>query len=616
MRLHLPDDWTSQLDALERALEKPDRPFAMTALTPIAATREILSWSEAGARRRTDRGRRDWGSLVEEYRESLGMAGSALSRTMRAPMSQLTRELSRRKSYADISSRSRALLSAFTASVSAGAAWDDLLEAAATSQYDEYCARRETFLDIVRLNAHDLTTFGTHSTAIDVLADSAAGLAVSSRMLGDPGDIAEMDPLERAGATVAERLSQVRRLWMSEARNAHNTVWFTYERALLDSNGPTRVGRVAFFPGSRLLWLLENAPDSPELPTEARDNRKNVLSWCPADDGGQMVVAMVNMGRGPIGGAVALAREITEATLDLFGRRVNHSWLDEGRMIHFIDGQVGPSGHGLGSREVEAWRPFERDDVADALITHDGQISVDLPVSRLREPLDLLRTLRKRGSPVDTLIAATRGMELVRANATECGSWQIFAREFVRYRWIVSEAVREFMDSLFYTDSDRRRSWVRSQTDPAALDEMVGLLRTSDGMIDLGAMHENALAILGSLEEGWIPARRLKRATQVMSPSSAYRLINRLDHRFDRHLARLSRCRNSITHGGSDCTNSSISVERFAQQLGFFSLNSYVDSLALGEVPYETLAARRDRACNELSAIRVGDFASVVAARV
>ena len=319
MRLHLPDDWNVELDALERALQRPHILFKSTPFTPVVAAREILSWSEGGARRRSDRGRHDWGTLVREYRESLKHVGSNLHGEIKEPMQALARQLQKPKSYEAIKQFASDLLVTLKLGSSRGAAWDDLVAAARSTNYDDFCTKREVFLDAVRLSGQDLTSFGSQSVVVDVLADAATGVAIAGRMLGESGpETMTFDPMRRAGQTITDRMRLARRVWAGDVRASDNVVWLTYERAKLDHNGIKRVGRVSFIPCSRLFWLLKSGLESAELPNEVPMNRAEIARWCPEDSENLIAIAMIDAGRGPVGEAVKNAREICEATHLIF----------------------------------------------------------------------------------------------------------------------------------------------------------------------------------------------------------------------------------------------------------------------------------------------------------
>jgi len=616
--MHLPDDWDYRLDALERALERPDRRTETIALTSVVAVREIESWARMGKRRRSDRGRRDWEYLVRDLMLSFKDIGPALGAETRRNQELLVCVLNQPKSYDNISNAAVSLLASYRTSRACGAAWDDLVTASEAGDYDTHCCRREIFLDVARLNSLDLSTFGTQSLVVDVLTDAALAIETALEALGDVQRVGSFDPMRRTGTTLDDRLHLARRIWTSDTRQAHNIVWLVYERAKVDDAvGPIKVGRITFLSCARLLWALQSSESGNVLPDVAKANRQDILSWCPPDESDQMTIAMVDLGRGPIGEAVSQAHEICEATLDIFGREAGYSWLAARTMIHFINRRVGPQRHGPGVRRPGEWRSYDNGGLSAAMRARGFEIGDDLPIESLREPLNLLQVLYKTSSATsEVLIAATRGLELVRANTDSTQhAWPVYVRHMLRERWIVSEAIRSFTDSLLGLDSDRRRSWQTGNNDTARFHDLIRGFRTSGGVIDLAAMVDDAVTAIRLVEPNWLPARKLKRAAQVLSPSTAPRLVNRLNRRFDSYLARLARCRNITTHGGSDCAGSAESVRTFACHIGCLALNSYSDALILGQDPADTMNQRRQKAVQELSLLAVGDLQNVAAAR-
>lgn len=617
MRLHLPDDWTSDFDTLERALTKPNRRFVVGLLTPVVSVNEIISWSSFGAGRRIDRGRRDWDAILRDFKDSADLIGPQVRQATDGVRRRLMAQLARPKDYSSIRYAADNYLEALSSSRTCEAAWLDLVELATVSgRYNEYLYRREVFLDIAGANQFELGSFGTNSVVIDVLADTLHAVAHAQRLTRSDVSVAfdpdSSHPLDRAGVHRDERLDLARKIWATGAECAYNVIWFIYDRAWLDSHRTVHIGPVSFTRCDRFFFDLTNRFYD-TLPAEAEANRDEILSWFPAEPHDELTLVRVDLGSSMIGSAATRAQEMVDVVLDSLGRSVAPTWRQTGNLMRFVDGYAALVTHGPRSDRDEWDRAVMRDPVGEAIVDRGPEISNFTVSSDIRRSLALFRSMLGANlTPGDKVVTAAQALDHARSAArVNDNDWPAFAARVFRAEWVTATASGELMQSFFDVDTAARRRQ-GTEYDDASRERIRVLTEearsVSESPARFEAVCERAIEMLRLADPTWLPARRLRDAATALSPSNADRLTRRLTRRFDVQLRRMVRIRNSLTHGGGTYDGSIGTIVGFSEWLSTEALSTLMDAQLRGGDVREAFESDRHKADARLVLLEAGQF--------
>lgn len=517
-------------------------------------------------------------SLRDDLRRSVEAVGNELTNLLAAPISDLTRELGDMPQHLTsvpgatiVSGIAEAVLTLLRSDDAAAAAWRDVVAAFEGDLPADECELRVAELRALMIErGHDWDGRVRHWT--EILCDDA--LAVARARGETPHD---KDPLTKAGLALADRLTLCESASREQPPKGAVVVWLAYSNASLRSTHLAMNG-IDLFDGE--LWddekvLIEGSWDRPP---ELDDPNRLHLDQRPAED---FVLLRVDLGHSPIMTARARARQIAESLPALVA--ASSGW-------RLMDGEVS---------YVEGWGwfgsvwfedPLERAirlaqsprwDPTGLLLPEAGpKLLRDLlhAVPRASAVADGFRwraAVRQLPDSAQRVVLTVQAVERQFSPAERDGStrWEALLARYYKALWAWNVFQSELIDAGLYgveaIDDKSGDDYVRLHR---------GLVtRSRDGAIhvDREATVRNASEVASHHEPGSLMRRLLAEVEHyALSSTHALTRLTQLEGRFDILLARATRVRNTIIHGGYTVASLPDSVDRFVADLEGFVLGA------------------------------------------
>ena len=314
--------------------------------------------------------------------------------------------------------------------------------------------------------------------------------------------------------------------------------------------------------------------------------------------------------------AEAKARALVEAL-----KAVNHATKNTWRLLNgsilFIGGT---------RRSLLSWGPKE--DIPEMYYPQNDRMGRDIelmsPNNRsldaqslhdLQDAIGMSTTLKMAAdeSPQATVMAAVRAIEHV--NAWTTGGVKDWA-DFVSYYFKKAQArvrIIEFIDyytlrAIKYCVSDLRPD-AAAQQEVAQISSKIEIFVWPDEMYDRRAAADHVAALHRIYFDHWLSRGLGELEAILATPAGMYRRLEELGRRFDRHMSRLKRLRNSAIHGGPVSDAGCESVAVFASKLGHQCLNEAMKALLTGSDIPSHMADYRADALDRYECIRTtGDI--------
>ena len=271
-------------------------------------------------------------------------------------------------------------------------------------------------------------------------------------------------------------------------------------------------------------------------------------------------------------------------------KAVNHSTKDTWRLLNgsilFIDGE---------RRSLFSWGPKE--DIPEPYYPENDWMGRDIArMSRANRSLDsqslhdlqdaigMSTTLKIAAdeSPQATVMAAVRAIEHVNACTTGgVKNWADFVSDYFKKaqsRVRIVEFISYFTKAAIDNVPDRRPG---APAQPE-LFEIRSKLQGFDGpheVFHVRGAADHVAALKQIYADHWLVRGLGELETILATPAAMYARLDEQGRRFDRHLRRLKRLRNSAIHGGPVSDTGCASVAVFANNLGHQCLNEAMRAL-------------------------------------
>ncbi len=368
---------------------------------------------------------------------------------------------------------------------------------------------------------------------------------------------------DEAGLTAEERLDPCRRLLSTPPQAGSQVVWFAYGNARVTTGWTIAFGPVSFFDGPELLEAIRRAGEDPdwasnshlELPGEllADDDARSIsgpTSVWPTEVE-HWVAVRVELEHGkPYADPVSAARDqadvlVRPASFHSGGT----SWQPYSGHRHYIDAEFRSGSYPIGP---ELDYSLETDHTDEQLEGFRSELANHLPVhdSQLHELLLAAGVLdgSSTGNDPSALLHDVRIIELL-ASRSGTSNWQYQLTSTFAVRWAHRQILQELYSSVAGALHDLI---VQDPNIPKRQD----LLTLAPGSTDRYVRrYDTCLSALPGLATG-APAhhratRRVRTVHRRLRNNAALaRWVTELVSEYDRLVARLSRCRNSLAHGG------------------------------------------------------------------
>ncbi|BCI52216.1 hypothetical protein NIIDNTM18_14940 [Mycolicibacterium litorale] len=602
-------------------------------LTLPAATTDLRDWV-ADRRKFLAVQYEDWMQVVRDFRDSVSATGPNLSRLVAASTAQIRSLLN--VLFSSTTAADGAASRAIDATVRADvlkkleqldtelategaivAAWRDLVKGAdqRTRSVEEISFRRDTLFAVAqRRNLDVVGSFGTFNQVSSVLADVAD--AVRAELAEEAGvTYARPMPPSRgpSGVPTWRRIELCERVLARPPFRGDCIVWLRLEPTFLPEHDVTH-GQVTFYNASYISGFVRQPDGADEffdvVPTEillpVPPDRAPILEdgeveW---EDNWNMTYARVTLPGTETHTAYAKAVALVEAL-----KSVNHAeseaWtLLPGHLL-YVDGERrsllswGPKEHAPGRTYYAQNDRLHRDirrmaranQTLDARSIHDLQDAMAMSAA--------LKVADKE-SPQAVVMASVRAIEHMNAWTTGgVKDWAEYASDYFKKAQARVKAVgliSHFTRTAIHQRPDRRPGAPRGPEQ--ALFEIEQRLRRTVGAheyFDVRASVDEVTALRAIYTDHFLSRGLGEIETAVATPAALYGLLDEQCRRFERHLARLKRLRNSAIHGGPVSDTACQSVAVFAFNLGHQCLNEAMKALLAGiEIPTHMSDFRAD----------------------
>ncbi|MBB5166707.1 hypothetical protein [Mycobacterium sp. AZCC_0083] len=494
------------------------------------------------------------------------------------------------------------------------AAWRDLVKAAEqpARTSEQISFRRDTLYAIAQGRNLDVAgSFGTFEGLRSVLEDVADAVQEElDREVGVEHERIFPPSWEPTGLPTWRRIQLCEHVLTRPAYLGDCIAWLRLAPTSLPRHEATH-GQVTFYNASILSAFIRDSTRVEEffrvVPTEVLTpvppERRPILSegeveW---EDDWNMAYARVVLPGIEVHTAEAKAITLVESI-----KAVNHCAKDAWKLLRgsllYIDGE---------RRSLMSWGPKEYS--PEPYYSQNDWMARDINrMSRANQLLDAgsmhdlqdaicMTTALKAASdesPQAVVMAAVRAIEHVNAWTTDgARNWAGFATDYlkkaqarVRVVELISHCTRTAVNHV-----PDRRPGARTQTELFTLKS--SLTRTA-GANEYFAVREAADHI-GTLRrlyaDHWLSRELGEVEHALATPEGMLAQLDEKSRRFDRHLARLKRLRNSAIHGGPVSETACQSVKIFAFNLGHQCLNEAMRALLSGtEIPSHMDGYRAD----------------------
>ena len=598
-------------------------------MTLPAATADLKDWI-ADRRKFLSVQHDDWIQVADDFRDSVAMTGpklSSLVATTTTGIESLLRHLMSSNvapdgscSYAidegvraDVQQLLEMLGSELAADTAVVAAWRDLVSSAKNLRraVEEVSFRRDTLFAVAQSRNLDVIgSFGTFNTVSSVLTDVADAVQEELDRAAGIKHVRDLPPSwEPSGQPTWRRLQLCEQVLTREPYRGDCIVWLRLAPTSLPQYEVGH-GQVTFYNASYLRGFIGH----PELADRFHTPPMEVLNPLPPEqepilregeveweDDWNMAYARVALPGVEVHTAEEKARALVEAL-----KAVNHATKDTWRLLNgsilFIDGE---------RRSLFSWGPKEdtsepyypQNDWMGRDVGRMSKLNRSLGVQSMRDLQDAIgmSTALKAAaeeSPQAIVMAAVRAVEHVNAWTTGgVKNWADFVSDYFKKaqaRVRVVEFVSHFTRSAIDNVPDRRPGApaqtelfeIRSRLEQFVWPHQVFHVRGAAD--DVSALHR----IYGN---HWLARGLGELEATLATPAGMYSRLEEQCRRFDRHLRRLKRLRNSAIHGGPVSDTGCASVATFAFNLGHQCLNEAMRALLTGrEIPSHMADYRAD----------------------
>jgi len=528
----------------------------------------------------------EWKSMVFDTRRALRTRGPQLASRTPA-LTDLLRELEKPKIAQEVQTNpavrdhcralgARSCIELATPGA-AEAAFNDLVDAVSTASTSSVIV--DAYLQTLdaTLSSADRALVREGRDLAGVLDNSAFVIrSVLHDLDGAPlPDRSNLD--EDAELSLDDRLALCRRLMRQPATPGHHVVWTCYSHARARAWWQLTLGPVTFFDGPALLGALESvSSNSPteaahaaeQLPAELLSedelgpSRWSDMMW--PEDNERWVAVRVDLREGSYADPVRVAQGQADALVKLAGFHSGRtSWRQLNGYVHIIDDVLRVQS----SFAPPIVPPTGIDTTDDTLAELRPQLAHHLPIDdpRLLELLEAAAIIESHDEDADptSLLHDVRVIELL---ASRCSnSWQKHLKETFAIRWARACVMDEIYRSVQAAVGDPQLRGTSGLPQPNEL-----LAHISDGSGRVQVHYDVALAALPvlarELPDHYEGARRIRTtARRTRNIHNLNHWITELVQDYGQRVERLSRCRNSFTHGGPINLNVAATVHLFAK---------------------------------------------------
>jgi hypothetical protein len=608
-------------------------------MTLPEATADLLDWVADERAFRPAQGD-DWLQVIDDFRESLNTSGPKLRAVVNSVTGSVQPLLGQLISIApapdgspihaiDASVRAtllpmlHQLASELATEAAIRAAWLDLLSTSEKTHraVEELMFRRDTLWSIAARRDLDLGRFGIFWDMRAVITDNPD--AVQQELDTAAGVDHQPVPLtdEPTGQATWQRLKMCEEMLAKPAQRADCVVWLRLAPTSLPQWEVTH-GQVTFYNADYLSSFIghpELADRFTVAPTEVLDPSvdppilvHDEVEWEPNY---HMAYARVLLPDTVVHTAPDKARALVEAL-----KSIHHANPDTWRILNgsilFIDGRrSSPLSWGPKEGTPEPfcaendWMGQDIERMAVRNQTLDPQ-SMD----ELQQAIHLSMALKEAAgmNPQMIIMAAVRAIEHVNARTTRgVPHWADFASEYFKKAQSRIKIV-EFIGRYTRAAVDNSPGLPRSDPRNKELHEINSKLQVREWphqMFNARAAADHVPALRRIYADHWLVRGLGELETILATPAGMYSRLEEQGRRFDRHLGRLKRLRNSVIHGGPVSDSACASVSTFAYNLGHQCLNEVMKAILIGrDIPSHMTDYRADHIDRYERARTTGDI--------
>ncbi len=519
---------------------------------------------------------------------------------------------------ADVLVRLEVLESELVTEAAIVAAWRDLVKSVQTSNrtVEEVSFRRDTLFAIAqRRNLDVVGSFGTFNNVNSILTDEFEAVqAELDREAGVQHQRTFPPKWEPSGQPPWRRLQLCEQVLTRPPYRGDCIVWLRLAPAFLREHDITH-GQVTFYNASYISGFVRQPEGADKffdvVPVEVLAPASRVRS--PSLRGGEdeweddwhMAYARVVLPGVEVHTATAKAIALVEAV-----KAVNHPEKDTWKLLRgsllFVDGEL---------RSRFSWGPKEY--IPDRYYPQNDRLSRDIArMSRSNQTLDaqsmhdlqdaigMSKALKAADdeSPQAVVMASVRAIEHVNVWTTAgVKNWADFVSGYLKKaqaRVKVAEFIGHFTRAAIDHVPDRRPNAPRApQRALFDIRQRLTLAVGAHEYFNVRASAEELAALRGIYADHFLSRGLAEVETTVGTPAGMFARLDEQCRRFDRHLARLKRLRNSAIHGGPISEAACQSVTVFAHNLGHQCLNEAMRALLTGaDIPSHMQEYRSDHA--------------------
>jgi len=599
--------WVEEL-SVQLQLEGPTTASG-SILTLPAATLDLQDWmgdQRAFLPMQYD----DWQQVIGDYRDSVANSGPKI-RALTAPhtaaidallpklmSSSLAADGNRSYSMdaavrADISVNMQKMDTTLSSDAAIIAAWRDLVSSCERLHrtVEEVSHRRDTLWAIAERRGLDLGRFGVFRDVCAVLTDDATAVRSEQDRAAGVEPEFRMPNWEPSGLETWQRLPLCEQVLTREALRADCVVWLRLAPTHLPQYEVTH-GQVTFYNASYLSGHIGH----PELPHHFQVAPVEVLTPPDApplvppsevewEDNWNMAYARVVLPDTEVHRAEAKARTLVEAL-----KAVNHAapgtWELMKGCILFINGRRSRFSWGL-KEDVEDpyypqndWMGRDIDRMSRSASRLDSQ-SIDT----LEEAIGLSTALKAASdeSPQATVMAAVRAIEHVNAWTTRgVKNWADFVSDYFKKaqsRVRVTEFIARFTQHALHDRPDNRPGAPHNPELARLNSTLFKPDHYGHTTFHVRGAADHVATLKAIYADHWLARGLTELDGFLATPATMHARLEEHGRRFDRHLRRLKRLRNSAIHGGPVSQTACQSVEVFAYNLGHQCLNEEMRAL-------------------------------------
>lgn len=588
-------------------------------MTLPAATADLKDWM-ADRRKFLSVQYDDWMQVIGDFRDSVSTTGPKLTAFVTSSTTQIdsllqglfssTTAANGTASYgvdaavrADVLLQLELLESELATEAAIIAAWRDLVKSSQTPNrsVEEISFRRDTLFAVAQRRNLDVAgSFGTFNSVDSVLTDVADAVQEElDRAAGVEHHRSFPSSWEPSGQSPGRRIQLCEQVLTRPPYRGDCIVWLRLAPTFLRERDVTH-GQVTFYNASYLSGFVRDPKGAdaffevvptevltPPLPEREPILRDGEVEW---EDDWHMAYARVVLPGIEVHTAEAKAIALVEAL-----KAVNHPEKDTWKLLRgallYVDGE---------RRSLFSWGPKEY--MPERYYPQNDRLSRDIGrMSRSNQMLDAqsihdlqdaigMSTALKAAddeSPQAVVMASVRAIEHVNAWTTGgVKNWAEFVSDYFKKaqaRVKVVDFISHFTKTAIDQMPDRRPDAPRAPQQ-ALFDIRQRLMRTvgAHEYFNVRAAADEVAALRGIYADHFLSRGLGEVQTALATPTGMFARLDEQCRRFDRHLARLKRLRNSAIHGGPISETACQSVAVFAFNLGHQCLNEAMRALLTG----------------------------------